>query len=120
MWKAARLTIIAFMLALVLTMAGAQTGWAKDTLTVAFTTDSRSFDPSTATRDFAGYATVGALYDWLVQYEKVTQADGTVKVDTTQVVPMLAERLEQRRHVGMGLYLRKNAKFHRQSVDAKA
>ncbi len=122
MRTATRLAAIAFILALALSAAGGQTCWAKDTLTVAFTTDSRSFDPATTTRDFPGYATVGALYDWLVQYEKVPQADGTIKVDTTKVVPMLAERWEHNPEMSeWTFHLRKDAKFHSGNpVNAKA
>ncbi|MBW1721163.1 MAG: ABC transporter substrate-binding protein [Deltaproteobacteria bacterium] len=86
---------------------------AKDTLRVAFITDARTFDPATITRDYTGYAAVGAMYDFLVQYERVPQPDGTVKVDTTKVVPMLAERWEHNADMSeWTFYLRKDAVFH--------
>ena len=67
---------------------------APNILTVGFPTDPRSLDPGTATRDYTGYASIAAIYDGLVQYARVTREDGTVKVDTTKVEPMLAERWE--------------------------
>jgi peptide/nickel transport system substrate-binding protein len=65
---------------------------------------------------------VGALYDCLVQYEKVPQADGTVKVDTTKVIPMLAERWEHNAEMSeWTFHLRQDAKFHSgKPVDAQA
>ncbi|MCK4961555.1 MAG: hypothetical protein KAS19_03670, partial [Anaerolineales bacterium] len=69
-------------------------GAAADTLRVAFVTDARTVDPGTATRDYTGYASIGAIYDFLVQYERIPNPDGTIKVDTTKIVPMPAERWE--------------------------
>ena len=36
-------------------------GAAADTLRVAFVTDARTVDPGTATRDYTGYASIGAI-----------------------------------------------------------
>ena len=60
----------------------AQTG---ELLRVAFPADARSFDPGITTRDYAGYAVIGGIYDFLVQYDKKPNKDGTVTVDTTKV-----------------------------------
>jgi peptide/nickel transport system substrate-binding protein len=84
-----------------------------DTLRVAFTTDARTLDPATVTRDYTGYASVGAIYDFLVQYARVPNADGTVSVDTTKVEPMLAESWEHNADMSeWTFHLRKDAKFH--------
>jgi len=87
-----------------------QTG---DVLRVAFITDARTFDPATVTRDYTGYAVIGGIYDFLVQYARVPNPDGTVSVDTTKVEPMLAERWEHNADMSeWTFYLRKDAKFH--------
>ena len=100
------------------------TAWAQstDTLRVAFTTDARTLDPGTATRDYTGYAGIGAIYDFLVQYAKVPNPDGTVTVDTTKVEPMLAESWEHNADMSeWTFHLRKDAKFHSgKPVDAQA
>jgi len=84
-----------------------------DTLRVAFTTDARTLDPATVTRDYTGYASIGAIYDFLVQYARVPNTDGTISVDTTKVEPMLAERWEHNADMSeWTFYLRKDAKFH--------
>ena len=62
-------------------------------LRVAFPADARSFDPGITTRDYAGYAVISGIYDFLVQYDKKPNNDGTVTVDTTKVIPMLAEKM---------------------------
>jgi peptide/nickel transport system substrate-binding protein len=86
---------------------------AADTLRVAFVTDARTMDPGTATRDYTGYASIGAIYDFLVQYERIPNPDGTITVDTTKIVPMLAERWENNPDMSeWTFYLRKDAKFH--------
>lgn len=88
-------------------------GAAADTLRVAFVTNARTVDPGTATRDYTGYASIGAIYDFLVQYERMPNPDGTIKVDTTKIVPMLAERWEHNPDMSeWTFYLRKDAKFH--------
>ena len=84
-----------------------------DTLRVAFTTDARTLDPATVTRDYTGYAGIGAIYDFLVQYARVPNPDGTITVDTTTVEPMLAERWEPNADMSeWTFHLRKDAKFH--------
>ena len=88
----------------------AQTG---ELLRVAFPADARSFDPGITTRDYAGYAVISGIYDFLVQYDKKPNKDGTVTVDTTKVIPMLAERWEHNPDMSeWTFYLRKDAKFH--------
>ena len=59
-----------------------------DTLRVAFVADARILDPATATRDYTGYASIRAIYDFLVQYARIPNPDGTVTVDTTQRLPV--------------------------------
>lgn len=87
-----------------------QTG---DVLRVAFVADARTFDPATVTRDYTGYAVIGGIYDFLVQYARVPNPDGTVSVDTTKVEPMLAERWEHNADMSeWTFYLRKDARFH--------
>ena len=84
-----------------------------DTLRVAFVADARTLDPGTATRDYTGYASIGAIYDFLVQYARIPNPDGTVTVDTTKVEPMLAERWEHNPDMSeWTFYLRKDATFH--------
>jgi peptide/nickel transport system substrate-binding protein len=84
-----------------------------DTLRVAFTTDARTLDPATVTRDYTGYASIGAIYDFLVQYPRIPNPDGTIGVDTTKVEPMLAARWEHNTDMSQWTsYLRKGAKFH--------
>ena len=84
-----------------------------DTLRVAFVADARTIDPGVVTRDYAGYATIGGIYDFLVQYERKLNKDGTYTVDTTKLVPMLAERWEHSPDMSeWTFYLRKDAKFH--------
>jgi len=84
-----------------------------DALRVAFTSDARSFDPGITTRDYTGYAVIGGIYDFLVQYDLKTNKDGTFTTDTTKVVPMLAERWEHNPEMSeWTFYLRKDAKFH--------
>ena len=88
----------------------AQTG---ELLRVAFPADARSFDPGITTRDYAGYAVISGIYDFLVQYDKKPNKDGTLTVDTTKVIPMLAERWEHNPDMSeWTFYLRKDAKFH--------
>jgi len=88
----------------------AQTG---ELLRVAFPADARSFDPGITTRDYAGYAVISGIYDFLVQYDKKPNKDGTVTVDTTKVIPMVAERWEHNPDMSeWTFYLRKDAKFH--------
>ena len=84
-----------------------------DLLRVAFVSDARSFDPGITTRDYTGYAVIGGLYDFLVQYARVKNQDGTFDVDTTKVIPMLAEKWENNSDMSeWTFYLRKDAKFH--------
>ena len=84
-----------------------------DLLRVAFVSDARSFDPGITTRDYTGYAVIGGLYDFLVQYARVENPDGTFEVDTTKVVPMLAERWENNSDMSeWTFHLRKDARFH--------
>ena len=87
--------VLVTMLSLLWTTGGgtsyAQTG---EVLRVAFTSDARSLDPGITTRDYTGYAVIGGLYDFLVQYDIKPNKDGTFTTDTTKVVPMLAERWE--------------------------
>ena len=53
------------------------------------------------------------IYDFLVQYERKLNKDGTYTVDTTKVLPMLAERWEHNPDMSeWTFYLRKDAKFH--------
>ena len=86
---------------------------ARDVLRVAFLTDARTVDPSTVTRDYTGYAAISGMYDALVRYAHVTNPDGTISVDTTKVVPHLAERWEYNSDMSeWTFYLRKDAKFH--------
>jgi peptide/nickel transport system substrate-binding protein len=88
----------------------AQTG---ELLRVAFPADARSFDPGMTTRDYAGYAVISGIYDFLVQYDKKPNKDGTLTVDTTKVIPMVAERWEHNPDMSeWTFYLRKDAKFH--------
>ena len=88
----------------------AQTG---ELLRVAFPADARSFDPGITTRDYAGYSVISGIYDFLVQYDKKSNKDGTVTVDTTKVIPMVAERWEHNPDMSeWTFYLRKDAKFH--------
>lgn len=88
----------------------AQTG---EVLRVAFISDARSIDPGITTRDYTGYAVIGGLYDFLVQYDIKPNKDGTFTTDTTKVVPMLAERWEHNPDMSeWTFYLRKDAKFH--------
>ena len=75
-------------------VAGTLYAQTEDILRVAFTADARTIDPGTATRDYTGYATISGLYDFLVQYARVPNEDGTIGVDTAKVEPMLAERWE--------------------------
>ena len=77
-------------------MAASSTSYAQtgDVLRVAFTSDARSIDPGITTRDYTGYAVIGGIYDFLVQYELKPNKDGTFTTDTTKVVPMLATRWE--------------------------
>jgi len=88
----------------------AQTG---EVLRAAFTADARSLDPGITTRDYTGYAVIGGLYDFLVQYDLQANKDGTFTTDTTKFVPMLAERWEHNPDMSeWTFYLRKDAKFH--------
>ena len=88
----------------------AQTG---ELLRVAFPGDARSFDPGITTRDYTGYAVISGIYDFLVQYDKKPNKDGTLTVDTTKVIPMLAEKWEHNPDMSeWTFYLRKDAKFH--------
>ena len=88
----------------------AQTG---EMLRVAFTSDARSIDLGITTRDYTGYAVIGGLYDFLVQYDIKPNKDGTFTTDTTKVVPMLATRWEHNPDMSeWTFYLRKDVKFH--------
>jgi peptide/nickel transport system substrate-binding protein len=88
----------------------AQTG---ELLRVAFPGDARSFDPGITTRDYTGYAVISGIYDFLVQYDKKPNKDGTLTVDTTKVIPMLAEKWEHNPDMSEWTFsLRKDAKFH--------
>lgn len=92
---------------------GSASAEAADTLRVAFTTDARTLDPATLTRDYTGYASAGAIYDFLVQYPRIPNPDGTISVDTTKLEPMLAARWEHNAEMSeWTFYLRKGAKFH--------
>ena len=62
----------------------AQTG---ELLRVAFPADARSFDPGITTRDYTGYAVIGGIYDFLVQYDMKPNKDGTITADTTKFCP---------------------------------
>jgi peptide/nickel transport system substrate-binding protein len=87
----------------------AQTG---DVLRVAFTSDARSIDPGITTRDYTGYAVIGGIYDFLVQYDLKPNKDGTFATDTTKIVPMLATRWEHSPDMSEWTFtLRKDAKF---------
>jgi peptide/nickel transport system substrate-binding protein len=87
----------------------AQTG---EVLRVAFTSDARSIDPGITTRDYTGYAVIGGIYDFLVQYDLKPNKDGTFTTDTTKVVPMLATRWEHNPDMSeWTFYLRKDVKF---------
>jgi peptide/nickel transport system substrate-binding protein len=104
--------LCAIFMALMVT-SGTAVAQSADTLRVAFTSDARTLDPATATRDYTGYASIGAIYDFLVQYAQVVNADGTISVDTTKVEPMLAERWEHNADMSeWTFHLRKDAKFH--------
>ena len=109
--------LLAFVLGL-----GSASAKSTDTLWVAFTTDARTLDPATVTRDYTGYASIGAIYDFLVQYARIPNADGTISVDTTKVVPMLAERWEHNADMSEWIFhLRKDARFHSgRPVNARA
>ena len=90
--------------------AHAQTG---EILRVAFVADARTIDPGVVTRDYAGYAAIGGIYDFLVQYDTKLNKEGTYTTDTTKVLPMLAERWEHNPDMSeWTFYLRKDAKFH--------
>ncbi len=114
MRKAIKLGTLALVMAVALGLGpGKPEVRAAKTLTVAFTADARTFDPGSATRDYTGYAAAGAMYDALVQYERIPQPDGTVKVDTTKIVPMLAEKWEFNEDMSeWTFHLRKDARFH--------
>ena len=87
----------------------AQTG---EVLRVAFTSDARSIDPGITTRDYTGYAVIGGLYDFLVQYDIKPNKDGTFTTDTTKVVPMLATRWEHNPEMSeWTFFMRKDVKF---------
>jgi len=84
-----------------------------EVLRVAFSADARTFDPGVVTRDYTGYAVIGGIYDFLVQYDLKPNKDGTFTTDTTKFMPMLAERWEHNPDMSeWTFYLRKNAKFH--------
>jgi peptide/nickel transport system substrate-binding protein len=88
----------------------AQTG---EMLRVAFTSDARSIDPGITTRDYTGYSVISGIYDFLVQYDKKPNKDGTFTTDTTKILPMLAERWEHNPDMSeLTFTLRKDAKFH--------
>ena len=88
----------------------AQTG---EGLRVAFPADARTFDPAIVTRDYTGYAVIGGIYDFLIQYDLKPNKDGTFTTDTTKFVPMLAERWEHNPDMSeWTFYLRKDVKFH--------
>jgi peptide/nickel transport system substrate-binding protein len=88
----------------------AQTG---EVLRVAFPADARTFDPAIVTRDYTGYAVIGGIYDFLIQYDLKPNKDGTFTTDTTKFVPMLAERWEHNPDMSeWTFYLRKDVKFH--------
>jgi len=93
-----------------------------EVLRVAFTADGRSIDPGITTRDYTGYAVIGGIYDFLVQYDKKPNKDGTLTVDTTKIVPMLAERWEHNPDMSeWTFFLRRDAKFHSgKPVNARA
>lgn len=109
-----RLGALALVLAVALVAGpGINDAWAGKTLKVAFTADARTFDPGSVTRDYTGYGSVGAMYDFLVQYARVPQPDGSIKVDTTKIVPMLAEKWEFNKDMSeWTFHLCKDAKFH--------
>ena len=103
-------TMFSFLLVAASLTSYAQTG---EVLRVAFTTDARTFDPAIVTRDYTGYAVIGGLYDFLVQYDLKPNKDGTFTTDTTKFVPMLAERWEHSSDMSeWTFYLRKDVKFH--------
>lgn len=105
--------VVAILFSFVLVGSGNVCAKSADTLRVAFTADARTIDPATTTRDYTGYASIGAIYDFLVQYARVPNPDGTVKVDTTKIEPMLAQRWEHNADMSEWVfYLRTDAKFH--------
>ncbi len=61
----------------------------------------------------SGYAAIGGIYDFLVQYDKKPNKDGTLPLIQRRCLPMLAERWEHNPDMSeWTFFLRKDAKFH--------
>lgn len=104
---------LAFLFVLQINSAPCEASSAADVVRVAFTTDARTIDPGSATRDYTGYAAISGIYDGLVAYPRNLTKDGAYSVDTTKVEPMLAESWEHNADMSEWTFkIRKNAKFH--------